>query len=85
VRRPDDRRPDASERGYDRKWRRNAANFLRAHPVCVDCDGAAQVPDHDPVSRRELVARGDPHPDAWHHLRPRCTPCHNRRTGTVRA
>jgi 5-methylcytosine-specific restriction protein A len=81
-RRPDDRRPTAPERGYDSvKWRRIRAAFLKVNTECVDCGAPAAVPDHDPVSRRDLVAQGDPHPDAWHHLRPRCIRCHNRRTG----
>lgn len=75
-------RPNASARGYaSAGWRRNRAKFLAAHPTCVDCGAPATVPDHDPVSRAELVARGDPHPDAWHHLKPRCRPCHARREG----
>ena len=82
ARKPDPR-PSASARGYDVKWRRNAARFLKAHPLCVDCSAPATAADHDPVERRVLVALGDPHPDAWHHLRPRCTPCHNRRTAST--
>jgi len=78
-RRPDER-PSAAARGYDAKWRRNAGRFVKAHPVCVDCGGQSEVADHDPVERRDLIAAGDPHPDAWHHLVPRCIDCHNRRT-----
>lgn len=82
---PDRRELDATQRGYDYKWKRNAANFLRAHPDCVDCGGRAEVPDHWPLSRRELVAAGDPHPDAWHHLVPRCTSDHNARSARDRS
>jgi 5-methylcytosine-specific restriction protein A len=77
-----DSRPSASARGYDVKWRRNSARFLKAHPVCVDCGAPATDADHDPVTRVELVRRGDPHPDAWHHLVARCHPCHSRKTAT---
>lgn len=77
----DKRRGTRIERGYDAKWRRNRARFLAAHPICIDCGGPATVADHDPVSRRELVAQSDPHPDAWQHLKPRCRNCHSQRTG----
>lgn len=29
-----DRRPSAARRGYDARWRRTRARFLRAHPRC---------------------------------------------------
>lgn len=73
-------RPTAADRGYDSKWRRNRARFLAAHPTCIDCGEPATVADHAPRSRRELLAAGEPHPDAWKHLQPRCEPCHNKRT-----
>lgn len=81
ARRPE-ARPTASERGYDAKWRRNSARFLKANPTCIDCGAPAQQADHDPHTRAELIARGEPHPDAWHWLKPRCTPCHSRKTAT---
>lgn len=76
-------RPSADQRGYDHKWRRNRARFLAAHPSCLDCGTAATVADHAPVTRAELLRRGDPHPDAWHHLEPRCASCHSRRTAST--
>lgn len=76
-----DTRANATDRGYDAKWRRNRARFLKANPSCTDCGQPATVADHDPVSRRDLIARGEKHPDAWRHLKPRCKPCHDRRTG----
>jgi 5-methylcytosine-specific restriction protein A len=78
-----DLRPSAARRGYGSRWRANRARFLQANPICVDCGFLATVPDHDPVSRAELIRQGDPDPDAWHHLKPRCATCHNRRTATV--
>ena len=44
-RRPDSR-PSASERGYDRKWRRIRAQYLRLHPRCVVCGEPATEVDH---------------------------------------
>ena len=66
-----------------RRWRRIRAQFLAANPACLDCGGSATVADHAPVSRRELIARGEAHPDAHRHLQPRCASCHSRRTVAV--
>jgi 5-methylcytosine-specific restriction protein A len=76
----DRRRPSAADRGYGERWRRRRREFLRLNLTCVDCGATATVADHDPVSRRELVAQGVPDPDAFQYLRPRCTDCHNART-----
>ena len=73
-------RPSASARGYGSRWRKIAAEFLEYFPVCVDCGGEATVPDHDPLTRAELVRRGVPDPDTWEYLVPRCASCHNRKT-----
>jgi len=76
----DAKRPSASDRGYDSRWARNRAEFLRWFSICVDCGSPASVADHAPISRAELVRRGCPDPDAFGFLRPRCERCHNRRT-----
>lgn len=39
----DSRRPSASQRGYDAKWRRTRAEYLRTHPICEDEAGCIQV------------------------------------------
>ena len=78
--RPTKPRPTTTEQGYGSAWRRVRDRFIARHRVCVDCGGPSSVADHDPVTRRELVARGDPDPDAEHHLVPRCGPCHSRKT-----
>lgn len=74
------RRGDASERGYDATWKRHRAAYLSHNPICVACGGVATVADHHPLSRRELLARGVPDPDADHRLRPLCETDHNRST-----
>lgn len=78
-------RPSAAERGYGPEWRRISAEFLAAHPWCLDCGKPAAQSDHAPVDREELVRRGVPNPDAWEHLQPRCASCHSRRTNRRRA
>ena len=82
--RPRDTRPTAAQRGYDGKWRRLRTAYLTRNRRCLDCGAPATVADHRPTPRRELVARGDPDPDADHHLEPRCVPCHNRITARTR-
>jgi 5-methylcytosine-specific restriction protein A len=80
-----DPRPSPSDRGYDSKWRRNSARYLAAHPVCVLCGRPATHSDHHPLSRRELLALGVEHPDAWSRLRALCTSCHNRKSARDQA
>ena len=45
------RRPDASDRGYDAKWKAAAAEFKLRHPYCLGCAAlgrkiATEVVDH---------------------------------------
>lgn len=70
------RRGSRHERGYDTAWERARRRYLVRHPICVLCGGLANVADHYPVSRRDLVARGVRDPDADHRLRALCAPCH---------
>ncbi|QXV57344.1 HNH endonuclease [Amycolatopsis sp. TNS106] len=76
----DQARGTAAERGYGRDWQRNRAAYPREHRLCVQCRQPATVADHYPETRRSLVARGVPDPDAWHRLRPLCKTCHDRHT-----
>lgn len=66
-------RESAARRGYDAKWRRNRAMFLRHHPVCCQCGKPATEADH--IQPR---ARGGS--DRWDNLQPLCKPCHSRKT-----
>lgn len=71
-----DDRPSAAARGYDRKWRRIRAQYLRKHPRCVVCGADATEVDHV-VS----LARGGTH--QWSNLQAMCKPCHTRKTNAV--
>lgn len=44
--RHDANRPSARERGYDRDWQKERANFLALNPWCIRCNAAATVVDH---------------------------------------
>ena len=35
--RVDQRRGSASSRGYDYKWQKARASYLKSHPLCVEC------------------------------------------------
>ena len=83
--RRDARRESAADRGYGACWRKIRTAFLAEHPICIDCGGDAVVPDHDPKTRRELVAEGVDDPDDFKYLKPRCTTCHNRKTAKDKA
>ncbi|SDJ07672.1 5-methylcytosine-specific restriction enzyme A [Frankineae bacterium MT45] len=75
----DQRRGTASARGYNSNWHRVIRRqFLRQHPLCALCGKLAMVPDHWPLTRRQLIEQGVPNPDAFERLRPLCTDCHNR-------
>lgn len=74
------KRGNFRQRGYTHQWDRRRAAYLRNHPVCILCGEPAKVPDHHPLSRRELVDLGVDDPDSDTHLRPLCWPCHSRET-----
>lgn len=42
----DERRPSAHARGYDHRWRRERADFLKRNPFCRRCSQPATVVDH---------------------------------------
>lgn len=69
----DQARPSASKRGYDSKWQKARAAFLRDHPRCFLCGEPATVVHH------VIPHKGDMNlfwkRSNWS---PRCDPCHNR-------
>lgn len=79
-----DKRGPGRAKDYGSAWRKVRDPFIKAHPRCVgvngehhpNCNGVAVVPDHWPESRRSLVARGVPDPDAWHRLQALSMNCH---------
>lgn len=79
-RRYDRQRGSAAKRGYDAKWRKARERFLRAHPLCAECQRAgiltpASVVDHI------IPHQGDPDlfrdESNWQAL---CKRCHDRKT-----
>lgn len=69
----DKRRPTASARGYDDKWREARSLYLKAHPRCVRCGGHAVVVDHIKPHRGNMSLFWDR--NNWQAM---CTSCHSR-------
>jgi 5-methylcytosine-specific restriction endonuclease McrA len=82
---PDPKRLDranATQRGYDRRWRNARLGYLRSHPFCVSCAKqdryiTANVVDHVIPHKGDQDLFWDT--DNWQAL---CKPCHDRKTAT---
>ena len=72
TRKPDGR-PSASARGYDAKWRRVRAAYLKRHPVCVVCGEQATEVDH-------IVPLVDGGTHKWDNLQAMCKTHHSQKT-----
>ncbi len=76
----EEQRGTTTAKGYGTRCQRIRERYLYAHPWCLLCTATATVADHFPLSRRQLFTRGVVNPDAFEHLRPLCSACHNKRT-----
>lgn len=70
----------AAQRGYDARWRAARLVFLRAHPLCAECERegrviAANVVDHIVPHRGDQVLFWDR--ENW---APLCGECHRAKT-----
>lgn len=75
-------RGTAHQRGYDARWRKKRANYLRKHPLCVRCQAAekivaATVVDHIIPHKGNKNLFNDE--DNFQSL---CKPCHDHKTAT---
>ena len=76
------RRPNASARGYDRRWRKAREAYLTEHPLCVECQKkgltvVATVVDHViPHRGNEELFWSETN---WAAV---CKACHDRKTGS---
>ncbi|WP_350343240.1 HNH endonuclease signature motif containing protein [Proteinivorax tanatarense] len=75
-----DDRPSAAKRGYDSRWRKARARFLKVHPLCVRCNSEgklikATVVDHIIPHRGDELLFWDE--SNWQAL---CKRCHDRKT-----
>jgi 5-methylcytosine-specific restriction protein A len=77
-----DDRPNASERGYDSRWRRASKLYLQYNPLCRNCAkegklATAEVVDHIVPHRGDQTLFWDQ--SNW---QPLCKRCHDRKTRT---
>ena len=77
-------RGGANARGYDARWRKARALFLRQNPLCAEChkNGVltpATVVDHIIPHRGDAVLFWDK--QNW---QPLCKDCHDKKTGLGR-
>lgn len=75
-----DNRNNASKRGYNSKWQRARDRFLRAQPLCAECEKAgkfikATVVDHKIPHRGDQKLFWDE--ENW---QPLCKSCHDKKT-----
>lgn len=75
-------RENASERGYDSKWRSARALFLKKNPLCVKCREKGKLTPATVVDHI-IPHRGDPvlfwDRSNW---QPLCKDCHDHKTGS---
>lgn len=76
------KRRNASQRGYDRRWRRVRREWLANHPYCAQCDRdgfvrAATVVDHIKPHRGNETLFWDPR-----NRQSLCKRCHDRKTAS---
>jgi len=78
------RRGSSTQRGYDYKWQKTSAGYLKSHPLCVCCDAkgivtpAAEV-DHIIPIQVDPMRKYDR--SNWQAL---CKPCHTTKTNQDR-
>jgi len=74
----DEQRGSSSERGYDVHWQRIRAQFLRLHPLCIQCGEEGRVQAAAVVDHILPLSEGGTNEHA--NLRPYCKPHHDART-----
>ena len=74
------KRLTAHQRGYTSRWRRVSQEFLKAHPLCAECERQGRITPATCVDHIK-PHRGDFHlfwdQSNW---QPLCTACHSRKT-----
>jgi 5-methylcytosine-specific restriction enzyme A len=75
-----DRRVSAYQRGYDKRWERFRARYLREHPLCVDCRAKYRL---TPATEVHHIRKLKDYPQlkyAEDNLMALCHKCHSKRT-----
>ncbi|MVB12344.1 hypothetical protein CAFE_30770 [Caprobacter fermentans] len=75
-----ERRGSARKRGYDTRWEKFRARYLREHPLCVDCEAEHRL---TPSTEVHHIHRLRDYPElkyAESNLMALCHQCHSKRT-----
>lgn len=75
----DSQRGTPAQRGYDGRWQRRRVLFLRAHPLCAECQRHGLVTAATDV--HHVIALRNGGGDEDENLEALCHPCHSRITG----
>jgi len=75
----DARRGTAASRGYDARWRKARAAYLKRHPICVVCLSMSRTRAAQEVHHIIPLREGGTHAEA--NLQALCKSCHSRITG----
>jgi 5-methylcytosine-specific restriction protein A len=70
-RKADQQRRNATDRGYDHRWRKFRRWFISRHPTCEDCKQQPTVDVHETAGRGEY---------GEHNCIGLCHVCHSKRT-----
>ena len=75
---PNTTRPNARQRGYNHRWDKARATFLRHNPLCRMCESQGRVTEAKVVDHI-IPHRGDQALfwDTANNWQPLCYPCHN--------
>ena len=76
------KRADATERGYDRKWRRVRLAYLAAHPVCERCQPRGAIVEAVHVHHKDGQGPKGERGHDPDNLEALCPSCHNRHSAT---
>ena len=76
---PDTNWPDATRRGYDRRWKAFRLSFLADNPTCVECAKQGLVVEATVVDHI-TPHKGDPEAFWNGPFQALCATCHNRKS-----
>lgn len=73
-------RLSAQERGYDGRWQRVRAQYIAAHPLCMDCEKQGRTTPAVDVHHIEKISDAPERRLDAANLMALCRACHNQRT-----
>lgn len=82
---PKDNRPNSSARGYDHKWSKYRARYLKHHPLCGMCLEQGKYTPATVIDHIKPVENGQADPLFWvaSNHQPLCRDCHSYKTRVI--